>query len=186
MRRGNDLTKALRYRQHTTNPGIADDCLLMSVSQHPQPLFESGLFFLRYTMEASVQACSHKLLHGMGSVPEEIKIAWSTKAQDAATVVETRGTPEGAQNGGLIQSVVRAHVWMQSLRNGTYESVESLADAIRLHPKVIRQALRLAFLSPAVTSAILEGRQPAGLSLARIPKLLPLRWTDHLQLLADS
>jgi site-specific DNA recombinase len=49
--------------------------------------------------------------------------------------------------------------------------------------KVVRQALRLAFLSPDVTSAILEGRQPTGLSLTRIPKLLPLPWTEHRSLL---
>jgi hypothetical protein len=54
---------------------------------------------------------------------------------------------------------------------------------IGLHPKVVRQALRLAFLMPDVTSAILEGRQPAGLSLAQIPKLLPLSWTEHQRLL---
>jgi hypothetical protein len=58
-----------------------------------------------------------------------------------------------------------------------------LAEANRLHPKVIRQALRLAFLSPNVTSVILAGSQPAALSLARIPKLLPLPWTEHRRLL---
>jgi hypothetical protein len=42
-----------------------------------------------------------------------------------------------------------------------------------------RQALRLAFLSPDVTSAILEGGQPAGLSLAQFQKLLPLQWEEH-------
>jgi site-specific DNA recombinase len=64
-----------------------------------------------------------------------------------------------------------------------HESIEQLAEASQLHPKVVRQSLRLAFLSPDATSAILEGRQPAGLSLARIPKLLPLPWTKHRHLL---
>jgi site-specific DNA recombinase len=41
----------------------------------------------------------------------------------------------------------------------------------------------LAFLSSEVTSAILEGRQPEGLSLAQIPKLLPLSWKKHRALL---
>jgi hypothetical protein len=40
-----------------------------------------------------------------------------------------------------------------------------------------------ASLSPDVTSAILEGKQPTELSLARIPKLLPLLWTDQRHLL---
>jgi hypothetical protein len=69
------------------------------------------------------------------------------------------------------------------LQNETYKSVEALAKANRLHPKVVRQALRLAFLSPHVTSPILEGTQPAALSLAQIPKVLPLPWTEHRRLL---
>jgi site-specific DNA recombinase len=123
--------------------------------------------------------------HGATNVdglPADIKIAWSTEAKDTAAAVESDGAPDGSHNEALIQSIVRAHVWMHSLREGTYESIEDLADAYRMHPKVVRQALRLAFLSPEVTSAILEGRQPAGLVLAQIPKLLPLHWTEHKRL----
>jgi site-specific DNA recombinase len=118
------------------------------------------------------------------STVEEIKIPRSTKATDAATIVEGNGGSEGARNESLIQSAVRAHVWVHCLQNGMYESIEALAEANRLHPKVVRQALRLAFLSPDVTFAILEGRQPSGLSLAQIPKLLPLQWTAHRRLLS--
>jgi DNA invertase Pin-like site-specific DNA recombinase len=99
------------------------------------------------------------------SIPAEITVAWSAKAKDSA-VVESSGAPEDSHNETLIQSIVRAHVWMDSLREGTYKSIEDLANANRMHPKVVRQALRLALLSPDVTSVILEGRQPAGLSLA--------------------
>jgi site-specific DNA recombinase len=69
------------------------------------------------------------------------------------------------------------------MQNGAYQSIEQLAEANSLHPKVVRQGLRLAFLSPDITSAVLEGRQPSGLSLARIPKLLPLSWAEHRLLL---
>jgi len=120
---------------------------------------------------------------GAESTTQEIRTAWSSKAKDAATVVGGNGEPEGARNESLIQAIVRAHVWMRRLQDGTHESIETLAEANRLHPKVVRQSLRLAFLSPDVTSAILEGGQPAGLSLSRIPKLLPLPWTEHQQLL---
>jgi hypothetical protein len=113
----------------------------------------------------------------------EIVIPWSTKARDSTVTAGSDRETEGAHNEGLVQSIVRAHAWMQSLREGTYGSIEQLADANRLHPKVVRQALRLAFLSPDVTSAILEGRQPASLSLAQIPTLQPLPWTGHQSLL---
>ena len=119
-----------------------------------------------------------------GGTMREIRIAWFGKAKDAATIAEGSGILEGARNEGLIQSIVRTHVWLHRLQNGTYESIEALAEANRLHPKAVRQALRLAFLSPDVTSAILEGGQPSTLSLARIPKLLPLPWTEHRRLLA--
>jgi hypothetical protein len=105
----------------------------------------------------------------MEGVPGDIKIRWSTKAKDAAAAVESDGAPDGSHNEALIWSIVRAHVWMHSLREGTYDSVEDLADVNRMHAKVVRQALRLAFLSPEVTSAVLEGRQPAGLVLAQTP-----------------
>ena len=86
-------------------------------------------------------------------------------------------------NESLIQGVMRSHAWIKSLREGAYESIEMLAEANGLHPKVVRQSLRLAFLSPEVTSTILEGRKVVGLSLARIPKLLPLPWREHRRLL---
>jgi site-specific DNA recombinase len=113
---------------------------------------------------------------------EEIRIPWSSKATGAATMVESESVPEPSRNESLIQSIVRAHAWMRRLHDGTYESIEALAEAKRLHPKVIRQALRLAFLSPDVTSAILDGRHLPGLSLTQIPKLLPLQWTEHRRL----
>ena len=115
---------------------------------------------------------------------EEIRTAWISNTKGTAAVVEGKGGPEGARNESLIQSIVRAHVWTQYLSDSSYDSIEALAEANRLHPKVVRQALRLAFLSPDLTSAILEGREPAGLSLARIPKLLPLPWTEHRRLLS--
>jgi hypothetical protein len=115
-----------------------------------------------------------------GGPPQKIKIAWSSvKAGDTAIVVEGNDGSERVQNEGLIQSIVRAHGWMRSLQDGAHQSIEQLAEANGLHPKVIRQGLRLAFLSPYFTSAVLEGRQPKGLSLARIPKLLPLSWAQH-------
>ena len=117
------------------------------------------------------------------STTHEIGIAWATRTRDPAAKVEAHAAPEGAHNEGLIQSIVRAHAWMHSLREGAHKSIETLAEANRLHPKVVRQALRLAFLSPEVTSAILKGSQPAALSLARVPKLLPLSWTEHQSLL---
>ena len=105
---------------------------------------------------------------------QEIRIARSSKIRATSTLLEGNSGLEGARNEGLIQSIVRAHVWVRYLQDGNYESIEALATANHLHPKVVRLALRLAFLSPDVTSAALEGSQPAALPMARIPTLLPV------------
>jgi hypothetical protein len=88
-----------------------------------------------------------------------------------------------ARNEGLIQSIVRAHAWVHLLQDGTYDSVEQLAAAHCLHRKVVRQNLRVAFLSAEVILAILDGSQPAAFTLARVPKLLPLSWNVQRDLL---
>jgi site-specific DNA recombinase len=107
------------------------------------------------------------------------------RAKDATAATEDNGVLEVARNESLSQSVVRAHAWVNGLRDGAYDSIKQLAEANRIHPKVVGQALRLAFLSTGVTStsAILEGRQPTELSLAQIPKLLPLSWAEHRRVL---
>jgi site-specific DNA recombinase len=119
---------------------------------------------------------------GPDELSQQIKIGWSPTAKDPTSVKEP-DVPDVTRNESLIQSFVRAHAWLHSLHEEAYDSIEQLAEANGLHPKVVRQNLRLAFLSPDLTSAILEGSQPADLSLARIPKLLPLSWTEHRHLL---
>jgi hypothetical protein len=103
----------------------------------------------------------------------------------AKPMMEASGPSNDGRNESLIQSMVRAHAWMVLLQDGIFDSVEDLADASNLHPKVVRQNLRLAFLSPEVSTAILEGSRPADLTLARIPKLLPPKGTDHRPCSAD-
>jgi DNA invertase Pin-like site-specific DNA recombinase len=114
---------------------------------------------------------------------QEIGVPWTAQQKDPRPTMEANGSPNDARNESLIQSVIRAHAWMHLLQDGTFGSIEELADANNIHPKVIRQNLRLASLAPEVTCAILDGSQPAALSLARIPKVLSLKWTDHRSLL---
>ena len=114
---------------------------------------------------------------------EEIKIPWSHATTNSAIVIDRDNAPEGLRNDSLIQAIIRAHIWLEQLVDGTNESVEELAEANSVHPKVVRLALRLAYLAPEITLAILEGKQPSGLSLARIPNVLPLSWNKQRHLL---
>ncbi|MCA6112520.1 hypothetical protein [Bradyrhizobium cenepequi] len=105
------------------------------------------------------------------------ELPWTPKAKADTTRVDLNQA--GGPDQKLLQSIVRAHAWMSALWSGTHDSIESLALAMQLHPKVVRQALRLAFLAPQITESILHGSQPAYLSLAKIPFALPLPWAEQ-------
>ena len=52
--------------------------------------------------------------------------------------------------------------------------------------RYIRRLVNLAFLSPQLVEAILQGRQPAALTVTRLTELdLPLDWTEQRRLLAS-
>jgi DNA invertase Pin-like site-specific DNA recombinase len=163
-----------------------ETAVLAALKHQQQKGFDSAFAPIE-TLERVIVSCDQLLLTTSNTTDRdsrEIRIAWATRSKDSVTTVEGSGTSEAAHDEVLIQSIVRAHAWVRCLQGDTYHSIEQLAEASRIHPKVVRLALRLAFLSPEITSAILEGRQPAGLSLARIPKLLLLSWKEHRRLMS--
>ena len=101
--------------------------------------------------------------------PSSIEIAWSGKPKGSAQVVTAA---EATVDQKLVKSIVRAHAWLEDLSSGRHASIEALAAATDLHPKVIRQVLRLAFLPPDLTGAAFTGETT--IQLKRIPKHLPL------------
>jgi hypothetical protein len=80
-----------------------------------------------------------------------------------------------------LKSAIRAHAWLTALSTSRFRSIEDLAKTAGLHPKVVRQGLRLAFLAPALMKTVLDG-DPV-LELKQIPKLLPLSWREQRRLL---
>jgi hypothetical protein len=110
---------------------------------------------------------------------KSLNIPWAPKPKGVASV--RFPSPVECNNHKLLKSLVRAHGWLADLTSGAHSSVEDLATAASLHPKVIRQGLRLAFLSPELTSAAIEGN--AAVVLKQIPKVLPFSWREHEQTL---
>ena len=72
---------------------------------------------------------------------------------------------------------------MNALANGQYASIEDLAKAVTIHPKVARLNLRLAFLAPSIVQAIIEDQTVESISLSTIPNKLPIRRTDQVDAL---
>src|SRR5204863_3180003 len=116
-----------------------ESAVLAALKTHQQQKGTDSALACIETLERVVVA-RDQLLLTTANTPDrdswEIRIAWATKPKDSATSVEGNGTSEVARNEGLIQSIVRAHAWVQCLQGGAYDSIEQLAQASRIHPKV--------------------------------------------------
>ncbi len=77
----------------------------------------------------------------------------------------------------LVRLLVQAHRWWGELRRGEV-NITLLCEREKVSDAWMSRVLRLAFLSPAITSAILTGRQPASLNTAALlaTKAVPVRW----------
>lgn len=91
---------------------------------------------------------------------------------------QTRLPPNDAKaDEKLLRAIIRARAWLNDLSNARYASIDDLAASARLHPKVVRQGLRFAFLSPELIAMALDGAP--SVELKQIPKLLPLAWREQ-------
>ena len=92
------------------------------------------------------------------------------------------GAVEQAPDKTLIKTIARAHQWLAEARSGV-----ALAAIGRRHgwtDSPVRQRIRLAFLSPAITAAILDGRQPPDLTLQYLLTApIPLDWDRQVEAL---
>jgi ParB-like chromosome segregation protein Spo0J len=84
----------------------------------------------------------------------------------------------------LVKAIARGHAWFEELATGRVRSLEELAQRDGITRRYIRRLVDLAFLSPQLVEAILQGRQSVELTAARLTALeLPLDWTEQHRLL---
>jgi site-specific DNA recombinase len=79
----------------------------------------------------------------------------------------------------LIKAVARARRWSNQVLSGQVPSIRAIARQERIAPRYVRDLLPLAFLSPKIIEAILEGRQPPDLTVVGLTRRidLPLLWS---------
>jgi site-specific DNA recombinase len=86
----------------------------------------------------------------------------------------------------LIKAIARGHLWFEELATGRARSLHELATREGITRRYIRRLVNLAFLSPQLVEAILQGRQPIALTATRLTELdLPLDWSEQRRLLAS-
>lgn len=81
--------------------------------------------------------------------------------------------------GGVI---ARAFRWQKLLENGTYTCLDDLAWSVLIDALFVSRIVKLALLAPDIVDAILEGKQPANMTLGELMKPFPVEWAKQLSL----
>jgi site-specific DNA recombinase len=100
--------------------------------------------------------------------------------------VETRiiaGEPLPSPDPVLQRTLAEAHLWARDLRTG--KSLIDIARKTGRSEPYIRTRIALAFLAPKVQAALLDGRQPTGLSVAKLIRdNIPVDWSVQARMFA--
>ena len=100
-------------------------------------------------------------------------------------------TPEGAANAvappaavddTLVKTIVRAYRWRRRLEIGKAKSMTDLAEQEKITIAYVAKLWPLTCLAPDILAAILDGRQPRGLSVNRMLQNVPESWDEQRRL----
>jgi hypothetical protein len=79
----------------------------------------------------------------------------------------------------LLKALARGFRWRKLLETGDFSTIQEIADAESINPSYVSRVLRMTLLSPEFLQAILAGRQPEGLTMARAMRPFPVEWSQQ-------
>ena len=79
----------------------------------------------------------------------------------------------------MVKAIARAFRWREMLENGTHATIAEIAAAEKINESYVGRVLRLTLLAPDIVEAILDGRQPAQMTLAVLVQRFPVGWTEQ-------
>ena len=182
--------------------GVLDDLVMSETLQRLKPDWRlsddaksrvrSSLVQVQATEEAVIlhlrhEAASTQVAHLAGRT--EIRRDWveatipiALKHRHNATVIESADgkSTDARIDRPLLRAVALARSWADRLAKGEVSSISALADAEGYCSRYAARLLPLAWLAPDLTEAILDGRQPRGVSLGALTRGdLPMDWRDQ-------
>lgn len=79
----------------------------------------------------------------------------------------------------LVKALARAFRYQRLLDDGKYRSISEMAAAEKLDRGYLGRLLQLTLLEPAIVQAIIDGRQPAGVTLPVLMDAFPVEWREQ-------
>ncbi len=97
----------------------------------------------------------------------------SLPSEAAGGRIATRADP------ALVKALARAFRYQKLLDGGRYASISDMAAGEKIERGYLGTLLRLTLLAPEMVEAILNGRQPEGVTLPRLLEGVPVRWGEQ-------
>ena len=76
----------------------------------------------------------------------------------------------------LLKALARGFRWRKLLETGDYATIEEIANVENINSSYVSRVLRMTLLAPEIVEAILAGKQPEGLTMARAMQPFPWDW----------
>jgi hypothetical protein len=79
----------------------------------------------------------------------------------------------------LVKALARAFRWRRMMETGRFATINELAAAEKINSSYVSRLLRLTLLAPDIVEAILDGRQPDGMTLPGLMEPFPVEWGEQ-------
>jgi site-specific DNA recombinase len=115
--------------------------------------------------------------------PLNVTIPWTSTVQAGAKGiihVPAHNTPmPPSRRDALLMAIAKARNWIDDLAHGRAASFAAIARREGKVERHVRLLAPLAFVSPRIVSALLEGTAPAGVTITALARALPWSWAEQ-------
>jgi hypothetical protein len=112
-------------------------------------------------------------------VPFTIRKRGGRKLVIAPGGAETSAPVRHRVDNAMVKALARGFRWRKLLETGVYGTIEEIAAAEKINASYVGRLLRMTLLAPEIVEAILDGRQPAEMTLAALMEPLPIEWNEQ-------
>lgn len=116
-------------------------------------------------------------------VPMTFKTRGGRKLIISPDGIPSWSKPRTRVDNTMVKALARAFRWRNLLETGVYATIEEIATVEKINTSYVSRILRMTLLAPDVIEMILDGRQPSGLSLAKLMKPFPVVWKGQMPFL---
>lgn len=89
--------------------------------------------------------------------------------------------PRARVYNATVKAIARAHRWREMMENGMHSTIAHVAAAEKMNASYVGRVLRMTLLAPEVVEAILDGQQPAEMTLAALMRPFPMIWRQQME-----